>query len=369
VPTRKRACNLIAALVLGGCLLAPQAARACQVPVFRYALERWPAEPYEVVVFRQGPLGQAEKQLLARVGDSEKSSTNIVVTDVDIAGEVAEPLQRLWKAQAGRGGEAKAPWLVVRRTEEGEDDLPAVWAGRLDAANVAALLDSPARREVAKQILSGQSVVFVLVESGDKGADERAAKVVREQLAKLEKTLALPEIDPEEPGPRVLSALPLKLGFSLVRVSRSDPAEAPFAAMLLQGLMPAQPPKSAKGEPEAEAREAKPVSPKGPVLVPVFGQGRALCALEGGEIDAQHIEEVAVFLTGACSCQVKQLNPGYDLLMKADWRSILDEGATADGDAARERNREPRTKVPDPVIGPGKKGLKKPGPATRDARQ
>jgi hypothetical protein len=209
-------------------------------------------------------------------------------------------------------------------------------------------------------------VVFVLVDSGDKSADERAAKVVEEQLRRLEKTLELPEIDPEEPGPRVLSALPLKVAFSTVRVSRADPAEAAFAAMLLQGLVPAQPPGSAKGKPKAEAPATRPVSPKGPVLVPVFGQGRALCALEGNEINPQHLEEVAVFLTGACSCQVKQLNPGYDLLMKADWRSILDEGAAAKEDAAQER--EPRTNVPDPVIGPGKKGLK-PNPATRPTRR
>jgi hypothetical protein len=108
------------------------------------------------------------------------------------------------------------------------------------------------------------------------------------------------------------------------------------------------------------------VAPKGPVLVPVFGQGRALCALEGQDISAQSIEDVARFLTSACSCQVKQLNPGYDLLVKAEWRSILDDAEAAEEEAARER--EPRSKVPDPVIGPGKKGLK-PQPATQPTRR
>lgn len=368
MPTRKRAPKLIAALVLCGFLLAPQAAQACQIPLFRYALERWAAEPYEVVVFHQGPLGPDEKQLVERLRDAEKSATNIIVADADLSRPLPDSLQQLWKKQAERAGDAKVPWMVVRRTEQGEDDLPPAWAGRLDAANVAALLDSPARREVTRRILTGESVVFLLVESGDKAADERAAKVVDEQLRKLEKTIALPEINPEEPGPRVLSAVPLKVAFSVVRVSRSDPAEAPFAAMLLQGLIPAELPRSAKGKPRAEAPATRPVLPKGPVLVPVFGQGRALCALQGNEIDAQHVADVAVFLTSACSCQVKQLNPGYDLLIKADWRSILDEGAVAEGDAAREGERAPRTKVPDPVIGPGKKGLK-PRPATGPAGQ
>src|SRR5687767_4330208 len=156
---------MIAALVLGGFLLAPRAAQACQIPVFRYALERWAAEPYEVVVFHQGPLGPEEKQLVQRLRDAEKSSTNVTVTDADLSRPLPDSSQQLWKQQAERAGDAKGGWVVVRRTEEGEDDLPPAWAGRLDAANVAALLDSPARREVAKRVLAGESVVFLLVES------------------------------------------------------------------------------------------------------------------------------------------------------------------------------------------------------------
>ena len=360
MPTPRRAPHLLAALLVAGWMFAPAAARACQIPVFRYALERWAAEPYEVVVFHQGPLGPAEKELVSRLGGAQNAATNLDVTDADLSRKLDESLQRLWRTQAERAGDPKVPWMVVRRTEEGEDDLPPVWAGRLDAANVDALLDSPARREVTKHLLSGQSAVFVLVESGDKSADNSAAKVVDDELRRLEKAIRLPEIDPAEPGPRVMSALPLKLAFSTVRVSRSDPAEAPFAAMLLQGLVPAGPPRGAKGKHQLKPPATSPAAPGGPVLVPVFGQGRALCALGTKDIDAQHVEDVASFLAGACSCQVKQLNPGYDLLMKADWRSILEDGAVAEDEAARER--EPRTKVPDPVIGPGRKGLKpKPG--------
>ena len=41
-------------------LLLTGASRACNVPVFRYALERWAADHFEVVIFHRGPLGQAE---------------------------------------------------------------------------------------------------------------------------------------------------------------------------------------------------------------------------------------------------------------------------------------------------------------------
>ena len=48
-----------------------------------------------------------------------------------------------------------------------------------------------------------------------------------------------------------------------------------------------------------------------------------LCALVGGGINEETIGEVAAFLTGPCSCLIKEMNPGIDLLMSADWTSVL----------------------------------------------
>ena len=49
---------------------------------------------------------------------------------------------------------------------------------------------------------------------------------------------------------------------------------------------------------------------KAPLVFPIFGRGRVLGGLE---VKAKEIEEAARFLCGACSCQVKELNPGVDL--------------------------------------------------------
>ena len=46
-------------------LLAPAAGRACNVPVFRYALERWAADAYELVVFHREPLTTNQQALVA----------------------------------------------------------------------------------------------------------------------------------------------------------------------------------------------------------------------------------------------------------------------------------------------------------------
>ena len=58
-----------------------------------------------------------------------------------------------------------------------------------------------------------------------------------------------------------------------------------------------------------------------PMAFPVYGRGRALYALVGAGINEWNINEACAFITGACSCEVKALNPGVDLLMMVDWEA------------------------------------------------
>src|SRR5262249_49726359 len=163
---------------------------------------------------------------------------------------------------------------------------------------------------VASRILAGESVVWVLVEGGDAAGDDRAAKVVATELKKLEKTLKLPEgIEgnaAEEPANQLRSQLPLRLAFSTLRLSRKDPAEEFFLKMLL-----AADPDLAK-EP-------------GPLVFPIFGRGRILAGLAGKGITPGNLRDMASFLIGACSCQVKRLNPGSDSLLAVDWEPALQD--------------------------------------------
>ena len=43
----------------------------------------------------------------------------------------------------------------------------------------------------------------------------------------------------------------------------------------------------------------------------------------GDGIAADVIDEACVFLTGACSCEVKEQNPGVDLAMAVDWDRLV----------------------------------------------
>ena len=93
------------------CLLA-LVAQACSVPVFRYALERWQADPYEVFVFHRGPLTteqQAQVDRLTREGEAGKTFANVRVTKCDLDNEPDPDLVQLWQAQKTE----TTPWMAV----------------------------------------------------------------------------------------------------------------------------------------------------------------------------------------------------------------------------------------------------------------
>ncbi|HWE94280.1 MAG TPA: hypothetical protein VG269_09975 [Tepidisphaeraceae bacterium] len=287
---------LLVLLLLTG-LFFTRRADACQVPVFRYALERWQPEIYEAIVFHRGPLGKQQRAMVDALAGGAAPS-NLQAVDVDVAATLVGGAQTLWQAQ----GAVALPWVVVRYT--GEEKSAPLWAGKLDSPELARLADSPARREIARHLLAGDSAMWVLLDGGDAPRDAAANGLLRGVLAKLEKSIELPLPDPNAgAGEAVLSDLPLRLAFPMVRISRSDPAEKLFITLLLHG-------------------DKELLASKNPVVVPVFGRGRALACLEGKDLSADRIEEAGVFLAGECSCQVKELNPGFDLLIAANWDAI-----------------------------------------------
>ena len=66
----------------------------------------------------------------------------------------------------------------------------------------------------------------------------------------------------------------------------------------------------------------------------LFGQGRALPAFIGAGIDEENLHFGCGYLCGACSCQVKRENPGFDLPLNIDWWSALEGIGSAIPDKA-----------------------------------
>jgi len=289
------------------------ASLACSVPVYRYALERWAADPYGALVYHQGALDADQQKLVNRLSSITRAATEVVNLEshvVDLESEQDPQLLELWKKQRY----ATPPWVMLYYPRQsGLRDI--VWSGPLNQTTVDRLIDSPARREIASRLLSEDSAVWVLIETGEKDRDEAAAKLLNERLARLETELKLPKILAQDVAEGLLN-IPeneLKISFSSLRISRADEAESIFLDQLL-GM-------------ESDLRELRE-----PIVFPVFGRGRALYALAGGGINAENIGEAASFLIGPCSCQVKDQNPGVDVLMAVDW----DQRVRVETDLAKE---------------------------------
>ena len=112
--------------------------------------------------------------------------------------------------------------------------------------------------------------------------------------------MKLPELSNSPKDKLLREDLPLKMSFSILRVSRTDAAEKHFVHIL----------RHMEKDLSAAAE---------PMVIPVFGRGLALYAIVGKGITENNVADAATFLTSACSCEVKQLNPGVDLLMTVDW--------------------------------------------------
>lgn len=278
------------------------AVQACNVPVFRFALERWRPDPYRATLFHRGPLTEADRALVGALNEREvKGSINLTLRELDVAEPHVAELEEADRELFSSLGDPKLPLLVVQYPAHLRITEP-VWSGPLNTESVALLTDSSVRNTLVRRLADGQTAVWLLLESGQTAKDDAAAQLLQQQLKKLEQELKLPELT-DSSEDKLAAALPLKVAFSVMRVSRAE-AEKPLVQMLL------------RSEPDLAERSD-------PMVFPVFGRGRALLPLIGAGVTAENIRDSAAFLVGACSCEVKEQNPGFDLLLTANWDALL----------------------------------------------
>ncbi len=194
------------------------------------------------------------------------------------------------------------PYVMVR-TQLGRGRFVNGWHGPLDSLRDAAVFESPARQDLGRRLLDGHAIVWLMIGSHDERRNAEARQLLSDNFETLAKKVELPE-GIGLPGSELHSEIPLLLRFSLLEIDRSDPQEA-FLIKLLSGF-----------QPEA-------VTDGEPLIVPVFGRGRALEVIPASDLSSSLMEDLTLFLSGACSCQVKEQNPGFDLLLAVDWNSEL----------------------------------------------
>ncbi len=291
-------------------MLCTTAAEACSIPVFRYALDRWPADRFTLEIAPGDAADPKVAHFMRNFTDSSPPNLHIE----RLPSDSTDP-SRL-------------------RSPGAHDTTRQVWSGTLNESTIKSLSDSPARKEIVRRILAGESVVWVLVTSAKSTTDADIAQRLEKRLRYLEQIAQIPPIDPNDPSSRLGPGPKLGVKFSMLRINADDPAEQPFLTML------AGPNVDEMGN-------------HGTWLAAVFGRGRVLGSWGGRDFGDEQIDEVCLFLLGACSCQVKRENPGWDLLLNTDWDTELQALGTAAIDTAavapKPANPTPPAATPAPV--------------------
>ena len=299
-------------------LLIIQQAWACQVPVFRYALERWKADDYHAVTIHQGALNEEQKKALKVLEQAADplfgNGANLSLRKIDLSS--VSSVEPRWQSETSTFKPDDPPRIALYYPTSTGIQEP-LWTGELTTANAQAIIDSPLRQKIKDELLSGTSNVWLLLQSGNEALDQETEGRLRQFLDQASKETKLPDgiiplekahqlrSGPDE-GPIDMddvlrSSVPLKIDFSTIAVSRNDPAEEIFISMLL------------KHSPRMLAITDQPIA------IPIFGRGRVLEGMIGPDLTLENTLGASSYLCSACSCQVKEENPGLDMLMAVKW--------------------------------------------------
>lgn len=303
-------------------LLLASSTWACQVPVFRYAFEQWSPERYRILIFAEksgADVAAAVEAIRSRSGVTQCAEIELIDRDqVDASPEYA----RLWKEHSPKGQPIAVTLYPAKASRVGG---MAAYVAEPTRDGLAAVIDSPARKEVAKRLSEGESSVWVLLESGDEAKDQAAREALKQQLELDAQWLKLPTPEEMEIKPELLKEVKVKLRvkFSLISVSRDDAKEKFLIDCLLNS------------EPDLRDFDE-------PIAFPIFGRGLVLYALVGKGISTDTIRAASAFICGPCSCQVKEQNPGFDLLLNHDWEAAVGETKISQPSAGAGLNNTPK---------------------------
>ncbi|MCA9048406.1 MAG: hypothetical protein KDA89_06740, partial [Planctomycetaceae bacterium] len=302
---------------------------ACNIPVFRYALERWKTDDCEIIVFHESPLTTEDAAFVDELrqgcrpgvvsADSDVAGPDAAVANVAVVnspGSRANAVVRLLNVNDAEAIEDSVahllselrqsdgfqlPYVAVRQTVAGRSVNS--WHGPLDECRTVGILSSPLRDRLRDRLLSGDAVIWLVLRSRDAKRSQDVIDHLGEQLQQLSNNVPLPD-GIGLPGSELFSDLPLLMKFTVTELHADDDDEQ-FLVSMLKGF-------------DAAAFDAGE-----PLVVPVFGRGRALEVIPASRLNDPLVKDLTLFLCGACSCQVKERNPGFDLLMNASWDADL----------------------------------------------
>jgi hypothetical protein len=291
--------------------------RACSTPVYRYAMYNWPSAPYRVFYFHRGESAEEDlaiNKLVDELGDALPAPANVFVSTVDLSKTELDKLPVPVKEAFEACKDGEPTHLVF--TPWGVD----IFSGRLDKDTIAAMSESPARAKLAKLLEKGNATVLLLVPGKDKKENARAEKEIKKLIAsaaggEIPTSLAFqapPPVGPDGEVDEDAAAAANRIDVAMLTVDRSDPAEK----WLVKSLMTIEPDLNDLADE--------------PMVFAVYGRARALEPYVGKGITSDNLAEIVMFVADACSCMVKDMNPGSDLLVKWDWDATAEKLAASD---------------------------------------
>ncbi len=293
---------------------------ACDTPVYRYAMYRWEPTPYEVYFFHDKEPGDEHvktHKALQKAIDGETVRTNVVLLPVDLNEDkdlvgVPPDVKEAWLAQKEK---STPSYMVV--SPQGLK----IYSGALVDKDISALIDSPLRKATANHLAEGKAAVFLLLASGDKDADSKAEAELKKLVADVAsgklnlyggpEDLFPPEKDlkKENANEKDGDGKDASHEIAYVKVSPEDMNEQ----WLVRQLMSVE---DDLGDFVGQ-----------PMVFAVYGRGRALPPFINKGITRDNLVECVEFVTSACSCTVKEQNPGVDLLTSYDWEAAAEKVA------------------------------------------
>jgi hypothetical protein len=310
--------HLAAAMLVVGVLAQVTPLLACTTPVYRYATYRWMREPYGLFYLYDKKIPEDVKKFheeLDELSRTDPEWTNLEVIEVDVSKDtelrsLPPNIRKEWKEKSPPTPTyllISPMWGWVYQGDISKDDIPG-------------LIASPKNKELIKAMDGKTTGVLVLLTSKDKTATDKAEKEAKKLVdainsgkLRLGEEAYLPEPKEGEKVP------PPSHTFKFMKIDRFDDQEKWFVKTLL-------------------AIEPDLPTLKHPMLFPVYGRGRALPPYVGRGITYDNLIDVGFWLTGPCSCTVKDQNPGVDLLTRHDWEKVSE--TMADHFGAEEGNEQ-----------------------------
>ncbi len=282
--------------------------QACETPVYRYAMYRWNPAPYEIYYFHNEPLSSETeafhtkiKQLVKLQPDQPILNATLIPVDLSKDPELKQVLpdiKQLWTKHQ----KELSPGYLVTNPQGG-----VVSVGTLSAEQLTSFIDSSQRRQLLAQLAQGKAAVMVLLSGQDPVATKNAEKELRGLVEAVNQGKVELYQVPDEPAEKDATAEPTPAKpahtLGLLTVNRQDPKEA----WLIQSLL-------------AVESDLKDLTE--PMVFAVYGRARALPPYVGKGITRDNLLQCVEFVTGACSCTVKEQNPGVDLLVRSDWEAM-----------------------------------------------